>query len=68
LKSISGKKLCRLLEKKAWILKRIYGSHHIYAKPENPARISVPVHGNTPIKLGLLKHIMKIAGIKESEL
>lgn len=31
-------------------------------------RISVPIHGNKPLKLGLLKYFMKVAGIDESEL
>lgn len=44
------------------------GSHHIYAKSGNPARISVPVHGNASLKIGLLKHIMKLSGIFEDEL
>jgi len=68
LKTISGKRLCRLLEKKGWELKRVHGSHHIYAKAEVTARISVPVHGNKPLKVGLQNHLMKIAGIQESEL
>ncbi len=68
MKAISGKEFCKLLEAKGWELKRINGSHHIYAKAGENARISVPVHGNTPLKIGLQKHLMKIAGIKESEL
>jgi predicted RNA binding protein YcfA (HicA-like mRNA interferase family) len=31
-------------------------------------RISVPVHGNQALKIGLLKHFMAIAGIDEAEL
>ncbi|MFZ5773325.1 MAG: type II toxin-antitoxin system HicA family toxin [Thermodesulfobacteriota bacterium] len=41
------------MESHGWGLKRITRSHHIYAKVGNPARISVPVHGNTPSKIGL---------------
>ncbi|MFH1288127.1 MAG: type II toxin-antitoxin system HicA family toxin [bacterium] len=63
MKSISGRKFAKLLEKRGWELKRINGSHHIYAKSGNPARISVPIHSNTPLKIGLLKHLMKIANI-----
>ncbi|MEZ5581170.1 MAG: hypothetical protein R3F40_18240 [Candidatus Competibacteraceae bacterium] len=29
-------------------------------------RISVPVHGNQALKIGLLKHFMAIAGIDEA--
>ncbi len=68
MKSISGKEFAKLLEKKGWELKRVKGSHHVYAKHGNPARISVPIHKNIPLKVGLLKHLMKIAGIVEEEL
>lgn len=68
MKAISGKEFCRLLTEKGWELKRINGSHHIYAKSGYVARISVPVHGNTPLKIGLQRHLMKVAGIDESEL
>lgn len=68
MKSISGKDLCRLLEIKGWELKRINGSHHIYMKEGRAERISVPVHKNQDMKIGLLKALMKIAEIKETEL
>ncbi|MBN1256032.1 MAG: type II toxin-antitoxin system HicA family toxin [Deltaproteobacteria bacterium] len=68
MKSVSGKELAKLLEKKGWEMKRIHGSHHVYTKPGNPARISVPIHKNVPLKIGLLKHFMKIAEIGEEEL
>lgn len=66
MKSINGKKFARLLEKKGWELKRIRGSHHIYVKPGNLARISIPIHGNASLKIGLLKHLMKAAGIDKN--
>ncbi|OGW09405.1 MAG: hypothetical protein A2W75_08230 [Nitrospinae bacterium RIFCSPLOWO2_12_39_15] len=68
MKSISGKHLCRILEKKGWQLKNIRGSHHVYMKIGRKERISVPIHGNKDLKIGMLKAIMKIAEIKESEL
>lgn len=68
MKSISGKQLCRILEKKEWQLKKIHGSHHVYMKTGRNERISVPVHGNKDLKLGLLRSIMKLADIHESEL
>jgi predicted RNA binding protein YcfA (HicA-like mRNA interferase family) len=67
-KAISGKDFAKLLEKKGWDLRRTKGSHHIYAKADNPARISVPIHGNSPLKIGLQRHLMKVAGIDETEL
>ncbi len=68
MKPISGKKFCHLLENRGWKLKRINGSHHIYAKTGINVRISVPVHGNKPLKIGLQSHLMKIAAIKDDEL
>lgn len=68
MKAISGKEFARELEKRGWELKRGKGSHHVYMKAGNPARISVPVHGNTPLKIGLLRHLMKVAGIEADEL
>ncbi len=68
MKAISGKEFAKLLEKKGWVLKRINGSHHIYVKAGIQARISVPIHGKSPLKIGLLKHQMNIAGIEENEL
>jgi len=68
LKAISGKEFCKLVEAKGWKLQRINGSHHIYAKLGENARISIPVHGNMPLKIGLRRHLMKVAGVEESEL
>ena len=68
MKAISGKRLCRLLEIKGWQLKRVNGSHHIYAKTGSIVRLSVPVHANRPLKAGLQKYLMKMAEIDEKEL
>ena len=68
MKSVGGKDFARLLEMHGWELKRISGSHHIYAKSGSPARISLPIHGNENLKIGLLKHLLKLSGIDEKEL
>ncbi len=68
MKAISGKQFTRLLEERGWQLSRINGSHHIYTKQGSAIRISVPVHGNIPLKIGLQKHLMKTAEISEAEL
>jgi predicted RNA binding protein YcfA (HicA-like mRNA interferase family) len=67
-KSISGKQFARLLENRGWVLMRVNGSHHVYMKAGNPARISLPIHKNEDLKIGLLKHFMKVAGINEADL
>lgn len=63
MKNISGKKLCKILEDNGWNLIRISGSHHVYTKQGEEARIVVPVHGNKEVKIGLLKAILKTAGL-----
>ena len=68
MKSISGKELSRLLERRGWLLLRVNGSHHIYGKTGSIVRLSVPVHGNHPMKTGLLKHLLKLAEPSENEL
>ncbi|MBF0319818.1 MAG: type II toxin-antitoxin system HicA family toxin [Nitrospirae bacterium] len=50
MKGISGKVLCRLLEEHGWELKRINGSHYIYAKEGLITRISVPRVSRIPLK------------------
>jgi predicted RNA binding protein YcfA (HicA-like mRNA interferase family) len=62
-KPLSGWQFCRLLERHGWSLLRIHGSHHVYGKPGQRARISVPVHGNVVFKRGLQQRLMKLAGI-----
>lgn len=68
MKSVSGKDLARLLERNGWMLLHTQGSHHIYGKPGNPARISVPIHGHQPLKVGLLRTLLKVAGLSENDL
>ena len=68
MKSISGKELAKVLERHGWSLLRIQGSHHIYGKLGSNVRLSVPMHGNQTLKLGLLKHLIKLAELTENDL
>jgi len=68
MKAISGRELVKILERHGWTLLRIHGSHHIYGKPGSIVRLSVPVHGNRPLKVGLLRHLLKMAGLDEADL
>ena len=67
MKAISGKELIRVLERHGWVLLRIHGSHHIYGKSNSIVRLSVPVHGNQPLKIGLLQHLLKAAGLSAQD-
>ena len=68
MKSFSGRDFARLVERRGWRLLRINGSHHIYGKDAAAVRLSIPVHGNTPLKNGLLRHLAKLSEIPEDEL
>jgi predicted RNA binding protein YcfA (HicA-like mRNA interferase family) len=67
MKSVSGKDFAKVLERHGWSLLRVQGSHHIYGKTGSDIRLSVPIHGKQTIKIGLLKHLLKMAGLSEEE-
>jgi predicted RNA binding protein YcfA (HicA-like mRNA interferase family) len=68
MKAVSGKEFAKILERHEWALLRVQGSHHIYGKTGSEVRLSVPIHGNQTLKTGLLRHLMKMADISESDL
>ena len=68
MKPISGKNFAKILERNGWKLLRIHGSHHIYGKTGSIVRISLPIHGNRELKIGLLKHLLSLANFTESDL
>jgi predicted RNA binding protein YcfA (HicA-like mRNA interferase family) len=68
MKAVSGKDFTEAVERKGWQLLRVHGSHHIYGKNGSVLRLSIPVHGNQPLKAGLLNHLMKLAGLSEEVL
>ncbi|MBW4540088.1 MAG: type II toxin-antitoxin system HicA family toxin [Myxacorys chilensis ATA2-1-KO14] len=68
MKSISGKQLCRIIERRGWLLKKITGSHHIYENSEFDQILAIPVHRNQDLKIGTLKALMKVAGLTEADL
>lgn len=68
MRSVSGKHFCKILEDHGWELRRVRGSHHIYAQPDNPTILTVPVHGNQDLRVGTLRKLLKDSGIAEDEL
>ena len=67
MKAVSGKEMCRILERKGWVCTRIRGSHHRYQKPDH-SPVIVPVHGNKTLKTGTQHEIMKNADLSEDDL
>lgn len=68
MKTLTGKELCRLVEKHDWKLDRINGSHHIYYKEGVKGNLSIPVHGNQDLKKGIQLGLMKTANLTKEDL
>jgi predicted RNA binding protein YcfA (HicA-like mRNA interferase family) len=64
---LSGKQLARALERHGWRLLRVNGSHHVYGKVGSIVRLSIPMHGSRPLKQGLFRHLLKLAGLTEDD-
>jgi predicted RNA binding protein YcfA (HicA-like mRNA interferase family) len=67
MKSLSGRDFVRIIERRGWTLLRINGSHHIYGRIGSIVRLSVPIHGNKPLKTGLLRHLAKLAELSDED-
>ena len=68
MRAVSGKELCKALERKGWRNVRTRGSHHVYASPDGSITITVPVHANRTLPTGTQHGIMKTAGLTEADL
>jgi predicted RNA binding protein YcfA (HicA-like mRNA interferase family) len=68
MKSVSGKAFCKIVERHGWVLRRVTGSHHIYTKERVDRILSIPVHGNRDLPTGLLRKLLKDAGLTEQDL
>jgi predicted RNA binding protein YcfA (HicA-like mRNA interferase family) len=67
MKSVSGRDFARIIERRGWTLLRVSGSHHI-GKSGSVVRLSIPIHGNKPLKTGLLRHLVKLAELSDDDL
>ncbi len=63
---LSGKELCRILEKLGFQEIRQRGSHKYFRHPDGRTTV-VPVHTNRDIGRGLLKKIMNEIDIERDE-
>lgn len=68
MKQITGKHLAKAIQRQGWRLARVKGSHHIFLKDGRRERIVIPIHGSQPLKIGLLRALMKIADLEEDEI
>ena len=68
MKRVSGKDMCRVLERKGWRFARIKSSHHIYISPDGLRSVPVPVHGNKALPVGTQHVIMRQTGLTAADL
>ena len=68
MRQVSGFELAKAVQARGWKLARIHGSHHIFTMAGRRERIVTPIHGNRPLKIGLLRALMKIAELEEKNL
>lgn len=68
MKQVSGRELARIVQRRSWTLARVNGSHHIFTKAGKPELLVIPIHGNKPIKPGLLRALMKMAELEPDDL
>lgn len=59
---MTAKEVIKALKKQGWVVDRVAGSHHILKK--DGETVSIPVHSNKDIPIGLLMAIKKKAGLK----
>ena len=64
---INAKELIKIIEKKGFSFSRQSGSHAIYANT-NGTKVTIPIHGKKDIGKGLLKQIMKDAGLTNDDI
>jgi predicted RNA binding protein YcfA (HicA-like mRNA interferase family) len=67
MKRVSGKQMCKALERQGWVRTRTRGSHHRYEKPGSQP-ITVPVHGNKTLKPRTQRNIMRVTGLTDDDL
>ena len=68
MKQVSGRQLAVIIQRRGWTLSRVNGSHHIFTLTGRTERVVVPIHGNQSLKIGLLRALMKVAGLEEKDL
>ncbi len=69
LPSVNADRLIRALRRAGFFVHHITGSHHVLKHPDRPElRVVVPYHGGVDIKRGVLRSILRQAGLTTDEL
>jgi predicted RNA binding protein YcfA (HicA-like mRNA interferase family) len=69
LPSVNADRLIRALRRAGFFVHHVTGSHHVLKHRDRPElRIVVPYHGGADIKRGVLRAILRQAGLTPDEL
>lgn len=67
LPAISGRDAIKTFEKLGFQTVRSKGSHFVLSKPGYKYNLTVPVHGNRPLKPGTLRRLIRDSGATVDE-
>jgi len=67
LPSLTGKQVIAAFGKIGYETHRIRGSHHILKHPQRTYLLTVPVHGTTSVARGMLRSLIRTAGLDVDE-
>lgn len=67
MKTVTGKRMCKILEGRGWTHDHTTGAHRVYKHSASVFNVAVPVHGNHDLKPGTQKDIMKKAGLTDED-
>ena len=69
LPSVNATRLIRALQRAGFFVHHVTGSHYVSKHPDRPAvRVVVPHHGSVDVKRGILRSILRQAGLTADEL
>jgi predicted RNA binding protein YcfA (HicA-like mRNA interferase family) len=68
MRAISGKEICKALDKRGWTWVKTKSGHRKYRSPDGQRTTVVPYHGNKSIGPGLKAAILKQTGLTEDDL
>ena len=67
LPQLSAREVIRPLKRNGFLLERQSGSHAVYRHPDG-RRTTVPIHGKRDLGRGLLRRILKDAGLSPEDI
>ncbi len=64
---LTGIEVITAFKRAGFEIDRIKGSHHILKKANYTYRLAIPVHGKKPLGSGLLRRLIRDAGLSVEE-